>query len=312
MSGIAFTDPGLVGITSASTLTPNLVPSVGTAFTSNVYAINALGGFTVEQGFNLLTIGNENQIYKYDVTNALQITLPASLLNTKIGAYNETTESFEHEYIQVSVGDIHNQNFDATNVLSVGSLNTLYSNFDSYVSAYFNNFGGGFETLFSNAVDFSANHGVFGKEQLAALFNGTDQQSEGWTSAFINELDGSMNLNNVSAYLRTAVDSNCFNNRPLASSPGVEVGFLPNDLIILTHGFTVTLSVAVQDEYYLSPLNNNGPTNVATSTQDSAFTTNTGSNPADKLIALNYSETSSATTELIKRTVTVPLLIVLV
>jgi hypothetical protein len=316
-----------------------------------VYAIPADGGLTTSQWFNQVTMGTESQIYRYDVTNAVQVALDVSMVNAKLGIIKSYNPSAPNPYSIVSSSYNPNTNsFDVrppsgtantlvmnasdfvgglslSNIIQVGKLSTLYNDFDNYVQSYFG-YVGGFESLFSNPVDFSANStnlGVFDASALYQLLtNGKlSPGTANSTVAGITTLSGTIVINNVDQYLRTAVDSNCFGNRDAsnndtlhwASDPsnntnyGLADGFLPGDIIILNNGITITLNVAIAPEVYNTPLNNLGISQSANQAAQNQSNFNTTTSSGGDTVGLIFTENSTASTSLISTTVKVPLMI---
>jgi len=333
--------------------TPSMAANTITPYSGFVYGIPADGGFSTTQWFNQVNLGTESQIYRYDVTNAVQIAVDVSMVNAKLGivkSYNPSPTAANTYSIVSSSYDPDTNKFDVrppsgtantlviqasdfinglnpSRVLQVGKLSTLYSDFDTYVQSYFG-YVGGFESLFSNPVDFSANSTNFGLFDASALVHlladgSLNAATVTSTVAGIDVLSGELVINNVDQFLRTAVDSNCFGNRDASSNDtlkwasdpsnnsnyGLSDGFLPGDVIIVQNGLTVTLNVVIAPEVYNTPLNNIG---LAQSTGTAAaattnFNSVTGSG-GDK-VGVIYNQQSAASTSLITTTVKVPLML---
>ena len=179
-------------------------------------------------------------------------------------------------------------NGNVNSIISVGVLSTIYSDFSNYVATYFgmpnipasgipnvNEYG--FATLFSNSPDFNPNNGVFDKEAFINLVNAgvstpgvTAWGSTDGSGANITPLSGYITISGITQLLRNAVDANPFNNRnpttgTTASDPydrsnyGVTDGFLADDLFFIpNNGIQITLSLAIDQEAFLVPLNNVG------------------------------------------------------
>jgi hypothetical protein len=248
------------------------------------------------------------------------------------------------------------------NITSVGKLSTIYSDFGSYVATYFGiasnqatgsasqspNPVDGYATLFSDEYNFNPNGGVFGSLQLYNLFQGDSSFNEFKNhtndGSYNVGIGGQIDLSNITQLLRDAVSADPFKNRPVYSDPvnkvptnyGVSTGFMANDLIFIPHsGISVTMNLIIDNEAYMSPLNNPSPlytnpntTNTANpyfgqanypgQAYDGNFTANidaSGSTLAYDISAnawLNTSKFTSATTvstTLITRVMTAPLLI---
>jgi hypothetical protein len=298
-------------------------------YATTVYAFNASGGFTMARGFDDIQFRTADAIPRFDVTDAVQVLFDVSTFNTKLGllknaentvivssTFDEVDDCFksggdEVSSISLTSTDlITGLNVDGLQVISVGKYATLYSDFKNYVSSYFG-FDGGFSSLFAAASEFaidSDNH--FDGASFVRLLNGEAVHADG---RYIADLSGSITVNNLTKLLRYAVDSNCFGNRTPSVDPsgssvdpsynsnyGVEDGFLAGDLIWIPSGTTITLNIAIDSESFL-PVNNVGPT--FASTNYSQTTSYTGD---------NFNQSTTATTNLITRTVRAPLLIKLV
>jgi hypothetical protein len=280
---------------------PNDAAAVG-AYNSTVYAFAATDGFVMERQFADITLREAETIPRFDVVDSVQITVSASVLNSKLGTFDTVDDCFkiddeETTSIEFTSNDLRTALASEDDVITVGSLSTLYSDFKTYVGTYFG-FNGGFETLFAAATEFTIDEDdLFEADSLVALIQGnaTDETTQPYTKI----MTGSITISNITKLLRFAVDSNCFGNRvPAGSDPtdetnyGVNNGFMPNDLIWVPNGIKVTLRLAIDAEAF-NPINNRGPNYV----QDTTVTNG------------NFQSKTSATTTLIEREVKVPLLI---
>lgn len=270
-------------------------------YATTVYAFGATGGFEMERQFADIELRVASTIQRYDVTNAVQVKVAASVLNGKLGTFDTVDDCFKINGTETTSITFTSDNFrtalaSTADVISVGSLSTLYSDFKSYVGVYFG-FNGGFETLFAAATEFTIDgDDLFEADSLVALINGADA---GTASPYTKIMTGEITISNITQLLRFAVDSNCFGNRTPSGSAstdagnfGVNNGFLANDLIWVPAGIQITLKLAIDAESF-NPINNRGPTYV----QDT--TVNNG----------NFQSHTTATTTLIERVVNVPMLI---
>jgi hypothetical protein len=290
------------------TQAPNDPEAVG-VYATTVYAFGATDGFVMERQFEDIALRPADAIQIFDVTNAVQVTVAASVLNGKLGTFDTVDDCFKIDDEEVSEITFTSTDFrtaleSAEDVISVGSLSTLYSDFKSYVGTYFG-FNGGFETLFAAASEFVIDEtDVFNADSLVALIGG-EAAGEDPATPYTKVMTGSITISNITKLLRYAVDSNCFGNRVPDNTAGtsgaagdainfgVNNGFLANDLIWVPAGITVTLKLAIDAESF-NPINNRGPNYVVQDT-----TVETG----------NFSSVTSATTTLITRVVKVPMLI---
>jgi len=281
---------------------PNDAAAVG-VYASTVYAFGATDGFVMERQFDDITLRPADTISRFDVTDAVQVTVDASVLNAKLGTFDTVTDSFliddeTVDAITFTSNDFRTALASTEDVISVGSLSTLYSDFKSYVGVYFG-FNGGFETLFAAASEFTIDSDdLFEADSLVALING-EAAGEDPATPYTKVMTGSITISNITKLLRFAVDSNCFGNRVPSGSAaadatnfGVNNGFLANDLIWVPTGIEVTLKLAIDAESF-NPINNRGPNYV----QNTDLTEG------------NFSSTTTATTTLITRVIKVPMLI---
>jgi|Laugrespbdmm15sn_2_1035079.scaffolds.fasta_scaffold16322_2 hypothetical protein len=286
-------------------LSRNDLADLEDVMTGNLYAIGATGGFTMERGYDTVKLAEQEAPILVDVINSVQVAMPVSLFNDLLGVYDTVTDSYENDEITISAEDFVD-NITASRVISVGLYETLYSDFEAYVRAYFGN-QGGFESLFTGASEFSAAVGEgeaastdFDGEAFVALLTGAEAAEEG--GHYVSDLSGSITITNIANLLKYVVDGNVFGNRdPADQDYGLADKFLPGDLIWVPEGTTIVLKVAIDRESF-APLNNVGPTTGGVYLDNQ--TTNAG--------AVNYTSETVATTELITRTLTAPLLIKMV
>jgi len=281
---------------------PNDPAAVG-PYATEVYAFAATNGFVMERQFADIALRPAEAIDRFDVINSVQVTVAASVLNAKLGTFDTVDDCFkiddeEVDEITFTSDDFRTALASTEDVISVGSLSTLYSDFKTYVGTYFG-FNGGFETLFAAATEFTIDEDdLFEADSLVALIAGT--AGEDPATPYTKVMTGSITISNITKLLRFAVDSNCFGNRVPSGTDvddetnfGVNDGFLANDLIWVPAGITVTLKLAIDAESF-NPINNRGPTYVVQDTTVEAG---------------NFSSITSATTTLITRVVKVPMLI---
>ncbi len=288
---------------------------VSGTYTGNVYALAATGGFTMERGFDDIKFRPTSEPQYVDVTNAIQIMMDVATFDAKLGAFDVVSDTFANDTISLSAAELKAGVTKGAQVISVGKYSTLYSDFQTYVATYFG-FDGGFSTLFAAASEFAIDtNNVFNGASFVRLLNGEAETPEG---AYISDLSGSITISNINKLLRYAVDANVFGNRdpssgvtssdPSANAAdpnqpdnwGVADGFVAGDLIWVPAGTTVTLKLGIDYESF-NPINNVGPSNAYSLTQSTTWNTNDG-----------FSSSTNATTTLITRTVTAPLLIKLV
>jgi hypothetical protein len=264
-----------------------------TVYTSEVYAFEATGGFTMERGFDTIKLAEQTAPVHVDVTDAVQIKMDVAIFNTKLdlASFDSVTDSFGVDSISLSAEELTAGVTADSQIISVGKYSTLYSDFQTYVASYFG-IAGGFSSLFTAASEFAIDtNNEFTAASFIALLTASAQDPSG---RYISDLSGSITISNIAKLLKYSVDGNVFGNRnPEYQNWGVVNGFVAGDLIWVPAGTTITLKLAIDPEA-LAPLNN----------LSASQSTTVGEG--------NFTQTTEATTELITRVVTAPLLIKLV
>ena len=246
-------------------LQPN--QNISGAYAGSVYAFGASGGFYVQQGFSQINLTPEDVLTRYDVTDAVQIKFSARTLNKKLGILKDASNYsviqawFDPSHELLYTDSIKLCNCDlqygvsTQNVVSVGKLQSLYTDFKYCVSSYFGD-PGGFASLFALEQGFDPNNGVFDASALVQVLNKSTFNING---SFVSDLSGHVMINDINRTLAFTIDSNTFNNRnPADKNWGVQDGFVAGDLIFIPEGLTISLSINIQAEA-LSPINNIGP-----------------------------------------------------
>jgi hypothetical protein len=269
------------------TLTAGInAPPVDNIVTGEVFAFSATGGYAMAAGFATIATLEQTTVSKFDVTNALQVTIAASVLNLKLGitaetnSYDATTQTFGETAtavadgtfvvstasISLSAAEFQTALVAKENIVSVGAYASMYANFKTYVTTYFG-IPGGFASLFNQATLFT----LTGTDQenlydllKPAAPNATVETPTGDEVAvnYVNDLTGSITISDITKLLRYAVDFNAFGNRtpgiPDSASPNIGVGdgFLAGDLIYVAAGTQITLDLDISPELQLDPFNN--------------------------------------------------------
>jgi len=264
------------------------------AYATSVYALEATGGFTMERGFDDIEFRAASAPVHVDVTDSIQLTMDVATFNTKAGAFDAVADTVANDEISISAADLIDGVTSASQIISVGKYATLYSDFQAYVATYFG-FDGGFSSLFAAASEFHIDgDDTFTGASFIRLLNGETKAAEG---NYISNLTGSITISNINQLLRYAIDANVFGNRdPATKNWGMSDKFVAGDLIWVPAGTTVTLKLAIDAESF-APLNNIGVSNTASITQSTNVSTGL------------FQSNTTATTTLISRTVTAPLLI---
>lgn len=271
--------------------------------------IDSSGGFFIEQTFPAVQpIFNESFLV-IDVTNALQIKYPVRRINTAIGvekdmnnietistSYDLSTNTFANNKVTITAEDILSY-ITVDDIISMGKLATLYSDFNSTVLKYFGA-PQGFSTFFRANPYYDINGGLFDKNSLLQLLNKFDFNING---TVVTDLSGQFTINDLSTKLAYASVNNMFNNRGPDKNIQPSDGFFEGDLLYIQNGLTITLKLDIEPEPY-TPITNTGPTNLSS--------INNLINYFD--IKNNVSKQTTSTITNITQTYTVPILVSLV
>jgi photosystem II stability/assembly factor-like uncharacterized protein len=264
------------------------------------YSFNGTGGFIGESGAPALRY-NVNAIFdKFDMTDSIQVLFDVKTFNRKIGlikdasnqtivdsSFNNETGDFPNDSVTVTANEFVS-GMAENQVISVGRYISLYSDFSEYIRQYFSY--GGFASLFSGASEYTINNGVFDPSAFIQAITGAEMNSVG---AYVNDLSGSITVNNINNLLRTACTTNVFGNR---ESNAITDGFLSGDLIFIPNGTQFTLNVDINSEGNRTA---QGIINVDVSNQDLDYISPN----------LLFSMKSIPNLNIISRVVTAPLLI---
>jgi len=187
-------------------------------------------------------------------------------------------------------------NIKESNIISVGKLTTLYSDFVTYINDYFG-YANGFSALFNLSSQVNIHSGIFNANAFINIINGqTLNQS---TGEYVNDLSGSVTVNYINNLLNYVVYSNPFNNRNPSDNNGagysIQDGFIEGDLIFIPNGITITLNVII---------NNN---NITLNNLGSTFLSNLNANT--NYVNGYFSSSTNTTNTNIQRVFKAPLLI---
>lgn len=281
-------------IYSSADTSHNALPDFTSTISNKVYAIQAYGGFQTTRTFDNIVRLPETLIAQFDVTGAVEVVIPVSVFNAKIGIvkhngvvdnnasveyYDICTNMLKVDQLYLSPEEFVSCCSAATTVVSVGTFSTLYSDFTLYVAQYFGFAGGnfpegsewGFGTLFSGELQFASAQGNYGLFDSAAFVNLLRHSGNTFTDSSggsIPALSGGIQVAGITQLLRNAVDADPFSNRNSSSyypasdqhdarDYGVTDGFYPDDLLFIpTNGFQITLKLGIDNESFSNPLNN--------------------------------------------------------
>jgi hypothetical protein len=329
------------------------------------YAFQGAGTFSGGREFTTIAFLDSSNVSIFDTTGAVTLLYDVAAFNALIGIikdasnvnitstanyYDASNDKLTNDSIVLSASQlVTGLNNQTSNVFSVGKLSTIYSDFAEYVAVYFgmpispNSATStvtqyGFANLFSNDYNFNPNNGVFQQQQLLDITTVTSTTNQSvlitdpsyvpiGTGGFINNLNGSITLSNITAILRNAVFNNQFNNRSTAtgttaSDPkdranyGVSDGFFDGDLLFIpNNGFQITLDLGIKSTTFPITKGSVYDASYGLAT-DASYNANTKSSTnlgvdgkTSFTTASNFTSVSTATSTLLSRVVTAPLLI---
>lgn len=273
------------------------------------YVIDSSGGFILQQTFPEIVLDISNEVIKVNVTDALQIKYPVRRINSAIGiekdlnntdtlstSFDASTNTLIYDKVVITAQDILSY-LTPEDIISMGKLSTLYSDFNSTVTKYFGA-PEGFSSFFRADPYYNINNGVFDAESLLQLLNKFDFNING---TVVTDLSGQFTVNTITDKLVYASFTNIFNNRPAEKEIRPSDGFFEGDLLYIKNGITITLKLDIEPEPY-NPIINSGPYNL--SSVNSLINYSNSQNNVSK-------QTTSSTTN-ITQTYTVPILVSLV
>jgi len=209
-----------------------------------IYVISGTGGYNSEQGAATVTMLPSNQLQPYDVTNSVQVKFSKNTFNNKLGAFNFANDTFTNDVITINANEFISGVPNASYVISVGKLKTMYSDFMMYVDEYFS-YANGFSTVFNVSSATSLNLGVFNGDAFISLIQG--QALNPTTGEYIYDLSGSIDISSVNNILKYIIYSNTFNNRNTGNPDLLfRNGFVEGDIIYIPTGLTITLILNIE------------------------------------------------------------------
>jgi hypothetical protein len=213
----------------------NYYPIIG-KYTGFFYTIVAQGGYLLQQQFPTITLAKANPlIYKFDLTNTLQVKYSVDLFNQKLGTFNPQYNTFANDSLTLSASEFIS-GISEKQIISLGLFSNFYNDFISYVNNYFG-YAEGFTTLFARDSDIVRENGDFSAKSFINLITRRQYDPSG---AFVPQISGTITITDISQLLNYAKTSNVFGNR----GPGVvSYGFLDGDLILVPSGISITLNL---------------------------------------------------------------------
>lgn len=181
------------------------------------YAVTCYGGFGINTERNL-NVREIPQFGKYDLTNALQIIMDKELFNSKIGLFDDYSQSFPNDTIFIDNNDFL---LEENQIVSLGTLETIYMDFKKYVYDYFN---------MSQVVKILNEHidNIFDENELCNMMRD-------------NLYTGNITLVDVNTIIKNLVKYNICGNR--TNYGEIKDGFMNGDIFYIPEGLSIALSV---------------------------------------------------------------------
>jgi hypothetical protein len=181
------------------------------------YAITGNGGFEINTTSEM-QLKPVTQFGKYDLTNTLQIIMDKEIFNSKIGEFDNSSQSFLNDKIRLETEEfmlIENQ------IISLGALETMYIDFKQYIYDYLK---------MSYAVNiFNEEIGiVFEKEDLCKMIRE-------------NAFSGYIEIIEIHKILQKLVEYDICGNRE--NGQEMKDGFMNGDIFYIPNGLSIMLSL---------------------------------------------------------------------
>jgi len=200
-------------------------------YEGSYYAVKTNGGFHISNPMKSITMETIPNLAKYDITDALQIAFPAIIFASFVN----------NDQIHISA-ETFLQHLDTTSILSLGSFENLYSNYESFINDTVGN-------IFSHTSLFSSESQAmmkptFDKTSFFQLLTSTSLTN----GEICNAFSGEMAVFNVEKTLADIQRLNLFGNR----NTGLVDQFIPGDFFYLKDGFSITLrtDLSLQPMYF--------------------------------------------------------------
>jgi hypothetical protein len=183
------------------------------------YAITGTGGFEINTS-SVMKLVPIPHFGKYDFTNSLQVLMKRDLFNSKLGIFEPSSNAFTVDKLQITTSEFL---LTEEQIISLGSLETIYLDFKTYIHDYFNIPYG--INMFQENID---QNPIFDKAEFCKLLR---EQS----------FNGHINILETNKILETLLEYNICGNRNGYES--IQHGFMDGDLFYIPNGITILLSI---------------------------------------------------------------------
>lgn len=271
-----------------------------TPYTGFLLAFPAVGTLTIAKTLAPITITPTTVLQNVDVSGSLQLNVSRTLFD--INTATDGSGNLVQDSITITSTQLKNALYfsnaspppSSPSVASKGYMQNVFTNYDSYVNAYFGNTTG-FNLPFTyTPTNIYGYQDGFSTQPNTTL---TDDQ----IITLLQDLSGSITVSNLTKLLTFASTQNTFNNRQGLT---YQSGFQAGDLIYFQQGITLTLQTNIS---------NNGVLKLASAQNsfaaiDASYSTNFDVNAGVGVNLINYTFSNVSTTNL-NLTVNIPLLL---
>lgn len=234
----------------------------GMVITEDLIAIDATGGFAVDISLADIDLIKVNPLRNFDLTETLQLNFDVRIFNEKIGlfkdasnttildsSFNSEIGAFPEHTITINFEEFKN-NVTASQIISLGKFETVYSDFKQYINRYFH-YSNLFHSLIKNSEATDISNGIFDNNHFIELINGQSINSDGQT---VNNFSGSVQIRDINTSLGYILEDNPFNNRPTTTDLSYSLGdgFIAGDLILVNPGMVIELQLIVDEQTFIT------------------------------------------------------------
>jgi hypothetical protein len=244
----------------------NQLFDVSSVLVGYFFAFDASGGFAVQEGFKNIIINPISKLVEIDTTNTIQVLMDYKYINSLLGISYELisiNDTIRYDicantdfYIDASgifINDTDDtivlsanqfvENISESNILSVGSLSTVYTDYLNYVNNIFNPSKNS-EVFTASTLDICSNSLLNASGFISLISNRSNPNWNTNYSGYLTDLSGDITISNISKIIRYSCQYNIFNNR--TNGQTVYDAFQPRDLIYVPNGIQVSLNVGIK------------------------------------------------------------------
>lgn len=183
------------------------------------YAITGSGGFEINTSSSMKLVPISH-FGKFDFTNALQVLIKRDLFNSKLGGFDFSSNLFSQDNLLITTTDFL---LTEQQIVSLGSLETIYMDFKTYVHDYFNVPYG--ISIFQDNIDETS---IFDKVEFCKLLRE-------------QHFTGQITILEINEILKKLMEYNICGNRN--GNENICEGFIDGDLFYIRNGISILLNI---------------------------------------------------------------------